>query len=79
LVTGGTAALLAAILAIEPARQLFRFGPLHADDVSVAIASGALVLGLLAAVEHLAHYHLQTRSSIHGPQGKAERTELASR
>ena len=64
LVTGGTAALLAAILAIEPLRQLFHFGPLHADDVGIAIASGPVVLGLLAAVEHLAHYHLQTRRNV---------------
>jgi Ca2+-transporting ATPase len=66
LVTGGTAALLAAILAIEPARRLFRFGPLHADDVGVAVASGALVLGLLAAVEHLAHHHVRTKRSVVG-------------
>jgi Ca2+-transporting ATPase len=70
LVTGGTAALLAAILAIEPARRLFRFGPLHADDVGVAIASGALILGLLAAVEHLAHRHLRTKRIVVGrPSG----------
>jgi hypothetical protein len=52
LVTGGTAAMRAAILAIEPARQLFHFGALYADDVAIAIASGAVVLGLLAAVAH---------------------------
>jgi len=64
LVTGGTAAMLAAILAIGPARQLFRFGPLHVDDVGVAIASGVVVLGLLAAVEHLAHHRLHPGRSV---------------
>jgi Ca2+-transporting ATPase len=63
MVTGGTAAMLAAILAIEPARQLFHFGPLHADDVGIAIAIGAVVLGLLVAVEHLTRDRLDTRRS----------------
>jgi Ca2+-transporting ATPase len=52
--TAATAAVLAAILAIEPARQLFHFGPLHADDAAVAVASGVLVLMLLALSERLA-------------------------
>jgi Ca2+-transporting ATPase len=50
-VTGSTAGVLAAILAIEPARQLFHFGPLHADDAAVAIACGVLVLLLLALLD----------------------------
>jgi Ca2+-transporting ATPase len=54
LVTGGTAAVLAAILAIETARQLFHFGPLHADDAAVAAASGVLVLVLLALLGRVA-------------------------
>jgi hypothetical protein len=64
LVTGGTAALLSAILSIEPVRQLFHFGPLHADDVDIAIASGAVVLGLLAALQHLIHHRLDTGRSV---------------
>ena len=51
--TGATTAVLAAILAIEPARRMFHFGPLHADDVAVAIASGVLVLMLLALSQRL--------------------------
>jgi P-type Ca2+ transporter type 2C len=44
LVSGSTAALLAAILAFPRARELFHFGPLHADDVAVACAVGVVVL-----------------------------------
>jgi len=53
-VTGGTAAVLTAILTIEPARRLFHFGPLHSDDVAVAIGSGVLVLMLLALTDRVA-------------------------
>jgi Ca2+-transporting ATPase len=53
-VTGSTTAVLATILAIEPARRLFHFGPLHADDVSIAIAAGVLVLILLSLVGRVA-------------------------
>ena len=42
-----SAALLAGILAFEPTRDLFHFGPLHADDIAVALASGAAILILL--------------------------------
>ncbi len=44
LVSGSTAALLAAIVAFPPARELFHFGPLHSDDVAVAGAVGLAVL-----------------------------------
>jgi Ca2+-transporting ATPase len=43
-VAGGSTALLAAIIAFEPTRALFRFGPLHLNDVAVAAASGVVVL-----------------------------------
>ena len=43
-VAAATAALLAAIIAFEPTRALFRFGPLHLDDVAVAAAAGVVVL-----------------------------------
>jgi Ca2+-transporting ATPase len=55
-VAGGTTLILAAILSIHPLRQLFHFGPLHADDVGVALASGAAVLGLLAVIEHFSRH-----------------------
>jgi Ca2+-transporting ATPase len=60
-VTGATAAILVTVLAIEPMRHLFHFGPLHADDVGIAIASGAMVLGLLAVIEHFTRGHLSAR------------------
>ncbi len=50
-VLGGTSAILAAILAIPPARALFGFGPLHGDDVAVALAAGVLALLLLDAMK----------------------------
>ncbi len=53
-VAGGAAVVLTLIVAFEPIRQLFHFGPLHADDVSVAIASGVAVLCLLAVAERFA-------------------------
>lgn len=52
-VTGGTAVVLAAIMAMEPARRLFHFGPLHADDAAVAVASGVLVLMFLALADRI--------------------------
>jgi Ca2+-transporting ATPase len=35
------------------ARAVFRFGPLHADDLAVTAAGGVLVLGLLEGVKAL--------------------------
>lgn len=52
-VSASTAAVLAAILAIEPARRLFHFGPLHTDDLAAALFSGALVLILLTLLDHI--------------------------
>ena len=46
-VAGSTAALLTGIIAFEPVRQLFHFGPLHVDDVSIALGSGVIVLAVL--------------------------------
>ena len=46
-VTGVTATILAIILVWLPARDLFRFGPLHPDDLLVTLAAGTAVLGLL--------------------------------
>jgi Ca2+-transporting ATPase len=46
-VTGAAAGILAAILAVPPARTLFHFGPLHPDDLAVALGAGVLVLLML--------------------------------
>jgi P-type Ca2+ transporter type 2C len=48
-VAGATAAVLIAILAFAPARDLFHFGPLHADDAGIAVGSGIIVLLVLAS------------------------------
>jgi Ca2+-transporting ATPase len=36
-----------------PARTLFRFGPLHADDFAVTVGGGLLVLLVLEAAKPL--------------------------
>ena len=50
-VLGLTLVILAAILSIAPARELFAFGPLHGDDLAVALAAGAVALLLLDAMK----------------------------
>jgi Ca2+-transporting ATPase len=50
LVLGATAAILAGALAWLPARAMFRFGPLHADDLAVCAAAG---IGLLLVLDML--------------------------
>ena len=54
LTLGITALLLAAALFIDPMRHLFRFGPLHADDLLVVVAGAALTVGFLEAMKALA-------------------------
>jgi Ca2+-transporting ATPase len=43
-VLGSTAAILAAIVLVEPARALFRFGPLHGHDLAMVLLAGLAVL-----------------------------------
>ena len=45
-ITVATLSLLALSVSWQPARQLFGFGPIHADDLGVIM----LAVGLLAAV-----------------------------
>ena len=65
--SAGTVGVLAAILAIEPVRQMFHFGPLHADDVSVVVGSGIAVLGLLAVVENIGRRRALTHANPRTP------------
>ena len=44
---GAVLGVLAAALYWHPARALFHFGPLHLDDLSVCLAAGAVLIGLL--------------------------------
>jgi P-type Ca2+ transporter type 2C len=46
-VVAATAAILTSVILYQPARELFRFGPLHGDDILVALASGFIALLLL--------------------------------
>jgi Ca2+-transporting ATPase len=46
-VAGATAAVLTAVFVLSPVRELFHFGPLHADDIAIACGSGLAVLLLL--------------------------------
>ncbi|HVB17207.1 MAG TPA: cation-translocating P-type ATPase, partial [Stellaceae bacterium] len=50
-VLGLTTTILATIFLIAPARELFGFGPLHADDLAVAFLAGAVALLLLDAMK----------------------------
>ncbi len=46
-VLGLTSAILATILLIPASRELFGFGPLHGDDIAVALLAGLVALFLL--------------------------------
>jgi len=52
-VVGVTTALLASIIAFEPMRELFHFGPLHLDDAAIAVATGASLLLFLNIANRL--------------------------
>lgn len=52
-VTGVAGGLLALILHWLPARHLFQFGPLHADDLAVTLVAGLAVLFVLDAAKSL--------------------------
>ena len=54
-VLAATISILALVLAWPPARQLFHFGPLHADDLGVVAAAVVIVVG---AIESLKRFWL---------------------
>ena len=47
----GVAAVLSVALSWPPAMNLFRFGPLHPDDLGISLLAGAAVLVVLEAVK----------------------------
>ena len=47
----GVAALLAVALTWPPAMDLFRFGPLHPDDLGLSLLAGAAVLVVLELIK----------------------------
>ena len=60
-----TATILAAVILFPPARELFHFGPLHGDDVAVALACGLASLLLLELAKRLVHPLLTARHRKH--------------
>ena len=56
------AAILAGILLFPAARQLFGFGPLHADDLAIALLAGISILVLLEGTKRM----LRPRSAFAG-------------
>jgi len=46
-------AILAGVILFPPARELFHFGPLHGDDITVALACGLITLLLLELAKQL--------------------------
>ena len=50
-----TAAILAAVVLIPPARDLFHFGPLHGHDIALALGCGTAVLLLLELAKKVFH------------------------
>ena len=52
-VVAATAAILAGVILFRPARDLFHFGPLHADDLAVALGSGIVILVLLGLTKKM--------------------------
>jgi Ca2+-transporting ATPase len=59
-VLAATVAFLGVVFAWLPARALFRFGPLHADDLAISLAAGAAVLILLDLIKPLWRAQLQS-------------------
>jgi Ca2+-transporting ATPase len=52
-VSAATASLVAIVLFWPPARALFRFGPLHSDDVSICLGAGLATLAVLELLKPL--------------------------
>jgi Ca2+-transporting ATPase len=63
-VVAATATILAGVILLPPARELFHFGPLHADDIVVALACGLIALLLLELAKRL----VQPLFSVRHPQ-----------
>ena len=61
-VVAATATSLAGVILLPPARELFHFGPLHVDDVGIALSSGLAALLLLALAKKLVRPVLAVRS-----------------
>jgi len=56
LVLASVAAMLSLTLFLPFGRELFRFGPLHLDDIAVTLAAGAALTCLISATKQIRHY-----------------------
>jgi len=63
-VVAAAASILAGVILFPPARELFHFGPLHGDDITVALASGLIALLLIEQAKRL----VQPLFSVRHPQ-----------
>jgi Ca2+-transporting ATPase len=64
-VVAATAAILAGVILFPPARELFHFGPLHGDDITVAVTTGLIVLLLLELTKIFVSPRFTARFSAH--------------
>ena len=53
LVVAVATAVLSVALFWPPAQNLFRFGPLHADDLAISFTATALLLGMLEMIKSI--------------------------
>jgi Ca2+-transporting ATPase len=56
LIFGITVSLLGTTLVIGPVRALFRFGPLHGDDLMLVVACGALTVLFLESIKAVSRF-----------------------
>ena len=72
-VLGATAAILAAILLVQPVRVLFRFDPLHGHDLALALAVGLLLMAALETAKRFFH-PTGGRTARSGPERASSRS-----
>jgi Ca2+-transporting ATPase len=56
-VTGGASAFLALVLSIPSARELFRFSPVHPDDLAICVVAGLIPVLLFELVKMMRSSH----------------------
>jgi hypothetical protein len=72
--------MLAATLIIPFVRTLFRFGPLHADDLALTVGAGVVVLVVLEVIKSLWRRAVDRQRSRAGLASKAAaHAQLAER
>jgi Ca2+-transporting ATPase len=64
-VSGATAAILTGIVLFEPARDLFHFGPLHLDDLALALGTGFAILLIFEFAKQIFNPFGVTASQTH--------------